>query len=109
MEQSIDYQPDDEKSRVSEKQDHQNFVYVSVITTSGSWPSVGFAQMPRNQPVKVFLDKATAGLKIVSTPEWVARVGVDGRIIDPAKSYADNQLSGQFSIDYGPDHGGGGA
>lgn len=83
-----------------------NHIEVVVVTTSGLYPSTGSDRVAANQPVKVQLMKAVKALHIVDTNNWVATVG--GTLIDPDKSYADNHLSGSVSIDYGPNHGGGG-
>jgi hypothetical protein len=82
-------------------------VHVSIITTAGNYPTEGYNAVPANQPVSVELEKAAEHLKIKDTAGWVAQVG--GTAIDQAKSYHDNNLSGNIDIDYGPPHGGGGA
>lgn len=85
---------------------NDNHVQVAVITTSGSWPTEGFEQVPTNQKVKVVLKKAADSIPIVATDGWVAKV--NGREINPELSFAENNLSGEITIDYGPREGGGG-
>jgi hypothetical protein len=87
-----------------DKPEHR--VNVVVITTSGHYPATGSDSVSANQPVKNELKKAAKELNIVDTTNWVATV--NGTEIDPDKSYAENNLSGTVSIDYGPNHGGGG-
>jgi hypothetical protein len=84
----------------------ERFVEVTVVTTSGTWPSSGAEQVPIHQKVRVQLEKAARYLEITNTDGWIATVG--GREIDIEKSYLDNQLSGTVVIDFGPRQGGGG-
>ena len=84
----------------------EHFVEVAVVTTSGTYPSSGYNKVPSHQKVRVELEKAAKELKITSTDDWIAKVR--GKDIDVEKSYTDNGLSGEFFIDWGPRHGGGG-
>ncbi len=93
----------DKDQSVGEK-DH--FVEVSVVTTSGSYPSQGFEQAPSRQKVKILLEAAARHLGIVDTSGWVATA--NGKEIKIDLSFADNALSGQVEIDFGPREGGGG-
>lgn len=92
---------------MASEHDDKNHVEVVVVTTSGRYPATGTDRNSVNQPVENVLKKAAKELHIVSTDNWIARVG--GREIDVNKSYADNGLSGTVTIDYGPREGGGGA
>jgi len=85
----------------------EQLVEVAVVTTSGTYPTSGYNNIPAHQKVRIDLEKADNELKITSIDGWVAQVG--GRQIDIDKSYLDNGLSGQFFIDWGPRQGGGGA
>jgi hypothetical protein len=85
---------------------HKDHVFVALVTTSGSWPKQGFDRVPEDQPVKAFIARAVAELRIVDTKGWIATV--DGREIDPEKNYKENRLCGEVCIDYKPKHGGGG-
>jgi len=84
----------------------EQFVEVTVVTTSGSWPVSGTQRTPVHQKVKVDLLKATHDLNITNTEGWIATVA--GREVDPEKSYLENGLSGTVVIDFGPRQGGGG-
>lgn len=84
----------------------ENFVQVSVGTTSGFYPSEGFDKAPSNQKVRIFLAEAARNLNVTDTNGWVARV--DNKEIDPEKSYDESGLSGQIEIDFGPRESGGG-
>lgn len=92
--------------QVTVKDKPENQVEVVVITTSGSYPTTGTEKVPANQKVSQLLAKAAKHLGIVDTNGWIARV--NGREIDPEKSYTDNQLSGVVKIDYHKREGGGG-
>lgn len=85
-------------------------VRVAVGTTSGFYPAEGFDEVPPNQKVDVQLKKAAKALNITDTSGWVATVTepTGKRAIDPSRSYADNGLSGEVTIDWGPSEGGGG-
>ena len=87
-----------------------DFVEVSISTTSGFFPAEGFNRTPANQKVEIELEKAKKELKIKDTAGWVATVTgpVGKRVVDPAKTYIENGLSGKVEIDWGPSEGGGG-
>lgn len=85
----------------------ENHLEVRVATTSGIYPSTGFKEVPIEEKVSVILREAAKELKISNTDGWIAKV--DGRKIDPNLSYKENGLSGKITIDYGKEHGGGGA
>lgn len=89
-----------------DKEKKENHVLVEVVTTSGTYPASGFDQTPVNQKVKIILKQAADELKIVTTDKWVATIG--GRVIDPELTFAENNLSGEVSIDYGLSESGGG-
>ena len=93
---------------VAERPDE--FVEVSISTTSGFYPTEGFARVSAHQKVEIELEKAKKELKIRDTAGWVATVtGPSGkRVIDPAKTYIENGLAGKVEIDWGPSEGGGG-
>ncbi len=97
---------DTDKAHDQKDQGQNNKVEVSVATTSGFYPDNGFNSVPVNQKVEVELKKAAKKLKLTDTSNWVASVSKNP--IDPDKSYAENGLSGQIEIDWGPREGGGG-
>ena len=82
------------------------FVAVAVYTTSGAYPSKGHEQVKVVETVGEILSKAGSTLKLTDTSNWVATV--DGREIDPSKSYEANDLKGTLAIHWGPREGGGG-
>lgn len=86
--------------------DKPNHIAVVVVTTSGTYPNTGADHVPINQPVRVQLEKAARALEITDTSGWVARV--NGNDIDANRSYAENNLSGSITIDFGKREGGGG-
>ena len=91
------------------ERDH-HLVDVSISTTAGFFPAEGFNRVPVNQKVEIELRKAMEALKIKDTAGWVASVitAAGKRPVDPAKTYAENGLSGEIEIDWGPSEGGGG-
>ena len=92
-----------------EKQGHgqdEKKLGVAIATTSGFYPVTGFVQIPINQKIEVELKKAAKALSLTDTSNWIAKVA--GRTVDPSRSYAENQLSGEVEIDWGPREGGGG-
>lgn len=101
----------DQTKREGDVAEHPGeFVEVSVSTTSGFFPAEGFNRVPAHQKVEVELERAKKELKIKDTAGWLASVmGPAGkRVIDPAKTYIENRLSGKVEIDWGPSEGGGG-
>jgi hypothetical protein len=96
---------DKEHEQKGHNQDEKK-VGVAIATTSGFYPETGFIQVPANQKVEVELQRAAKAIDLTDTSNWVAKVA--GRTIDPNQSYAENQLSGEVEIDWGPREGGGG-
>lgn len=88
----------------------EKFVEVSISTTSGFYPAEGFQSVPPHEKVEVALDKAALSLHIKPNNDWQATIsGPSGRrVIDPLKTYLENDLSGKIEIDWGPKEGGGG-
>ncbi len=96
-----------EESKTEKHEDqHHGFIEVEVYTTSGSYPTDGYERVPVNQKVDVMLKKAAKAIGLTSTDGWIATV--NKQQIDPHKSYQDNGLSNQVTIDWGPSEGGGG-
>jgi hypothetical protein len=87
-------------------QSERDKLQVVVITSAGAYPGQGEDTIPANQKVEVQLKKVARELKIQDTSGWIASVA--GRQIDPGKSWADNDLKGHVSVDWGPAIGGGG-
>lgn len=86
--------------------ENENHIEVEIVTTSGSYPSEGYEQVPIHQKVKVILKKAADQLKLVSTENWIAKV--QGREINQELSFEENNLKERITIDFGPREGGGG-
>ena len=82
------------------------FVTVAVYTTSGAYPGEGYERVKITETVGEILSKAGSTLKLTDTSKWIATV--DGREIDPSKSYDTNNLKGTITIQWGPREGGGG-
>lgn len=94
----------------AESSSKDQFVEVSISTTSGFYPDDGYSRIPSHQKISVQLEKAQNELKIKDVAGWIATVGdASGkRQLDPARSYLENNLSGKVEIDWGPSEGGGG-
>jgi len=90
-----------------EPEKHGHRVEVVVHTTSGSYPRHGQETESATTIVGVVLEKAKAALKLTDTSNWEAHV--EGRLIDPTKSFEDNHLEGHVKIQWGPREGGGGS
>jgi hypothetical protein len=88
----------------------EQFVEVSISTTAGFFPAEGFNRVPAHQKVEIELDRAKHELKIKDTAGWIATVTSPSgkRVVIPAKTYSENDLSGKVEIDWGPSEGGGG-
>lgn len=82
------------------------FVAVTVYTTSGAYPDKGYERVKITESVSKILSKAASTLKLMDTSNWIATV--EGREIDPSKSYEANDLKGTLAIHWGPREGGGG-
>jgi hypothetical protein len=86
-----------------------NFVEVSISTTSGFFPASGMDRVAIHQKVRVELKKAADKLELTNTDGWVATVGNPPREINVEQSFDANHLTGKVEIVWGPRHGGGGA
>ena len=88
----------------------EKLVEVSISTTAGFYPAEGYDQVPVDEKVEFQLEKAGRDLDIKPPSDWIAKVnGPEGmRVIDPMKTYMENELSGRVDIDWGPKEGGGG-
>ena len=90
---------------------NKEYVEVSVSTTAGFFPEQGFDRVKATEVLEKQLEKAASKLKIKSTAGWVVTVNgaVGKRVLDPRRSYVENEVSGQVEVDWGPSEGGGGA
>ncbi len=93
-----------------ESKNGRDSVDVSVSTTAGVHPDVGFNTVSAQQKVRIELEKAAKELKIKNTIGWVATVNENSgrRIVAVEQSYVENRLAGQVELDWGPTEGGGG-
>lgn len=84
-----------------------NHILVAVVTTAGTYPAEGHAEVPINQPIKVVLQQAANELGIPGTDAWIAMVA--GHELDINQSYKDAGLTGEVTISWGPRETGGGS
>ena len=83
-------------------------VAVAVITPVGIYPDeYDFRREPENTVIEKVLKAAAEKLKITNTSDWVAKV--DGRKLDPNRTFKQEHLSGIVEIEYHKHEGGGGA
>jgi hypothetical protein len=86
----------------------QGAVAVAVITPSGTFPDdEDYRRAYESEIVGVILEAAKKKLGLTDTLDWHAFV--ENRPIDPARSFAANDLFGIVEIEWHPDEGGGGA
>jgi hypothetical protein len=85
---------------------HSKTVHVSVYTTSGAYPRKGSESVKGDEVVEKCLKEAQHELHLTDVNGWDATV--DGKVIDPHKTYHDNHLTGTIVIHWGPHEGGGG-
>jgi hypothetical protein len=91
------------------KQDDQHpkkTIQVSVYTTSGAYPRKGSESVKSDDLVEKILKQAQHALHLTDVTGWEATV--DGKVIDPHKTYEQNHLSGTVVVHWGPREGGGG-
>ena len=83
-------------------------VAVAVLTPVGIYPNEeDFRREPEITVIEKVLKDADHKLNITNTSDWVAKV--DGRKLDPAKTFKQEHLSGIVEIEYHKHEGGGGA
>lgn len=82
-------------------------VEVRVITTSGNFPAHGFESFHEQQKVGVALSQAAAKLKLHNTSTWAATL--NGRTLNPDRSFGENNIPDESEIFWGPVAPGGGA
>jgi len=87
---------------------HTEPVAVAVITPSGTFPNDDdYRRSYDGEHVEKVLKAAAVHLHLTNTDDWVAYV--DNRPIDPAKTFAENDLCGIVEIEWHKHEGGGGA
>jgi len=83
-------------------------VAVVVITPKGIYPDEDdFRRVAETTVIAEVLKAAADKLKITNTSDWIAKV--DGRRIDPSKTFKNEKLSCIAEIEYHKHEGGGGA
>jgi hypothetical protein len=86
----------------------QGAVAVAVITPSGTFPNDDdYRRTFEGEVVEKILKEAADHLHLTNTADWVALV--QNRPIDPAKTFAENDLCGIVEIEWHKHEGGGGA
>ena len=76
--------------------------------TEGIYPNEeDFRREPETTLIAKVLKAAAEKLKITNTTDWVAKV--DGRKVDPDKTFKQERLTGIVEIEYHKHEGGGGA
>ena len=87
---------------------HTEPMAVAVITPSGTFPNDdNYRRSYDAAHVEKILKAAAVHLHLTNTGDWVAYV--DNRQIDPAKTFAENDLCGVVEIEWHKHEGGGGA
>ena len=83
-------------------------IAVAVITPSGTYPSEDeYHRSYEGEIVDHVLEAAKVHLHLTDTSDWVAYV--ENRPIEPAKTFAENDLRGIVEIEWHKHEGGGGA
>jgi hypothetical protein len=98
-----------EKDRPSDDKDKKNnHLGVAVITPDGTYPEEdGYRRVSEQDRIATILKAAAHALKITNTSDWVAKVG--DRVLDPARTFAEEKLCCVVDIEYHKHEGGGGA
>ena len=91
---------------MTSKKNGDNFVEIEVLTVSGSYPEDGYAKTPKNQEVRILLEKASKKLGIVSTEGFIATI--DGAEININSTYETLNINDETTIDWSKREGGGG-
>jgi len=84
-----------------------NGVLVTVVTTAGTFPAEGAKRYPASALISDVLATAARKLRITDTNGWI--VTVNGRDIEPTRTFAQAGLSGDVALEWGLREGGGGA
>lgn len=104
---TLNFEPDGVEDIVSRPLSAANKVFVTVFTTSGTYPAQGAVKVDASEPISTVLARAAKKLKLTDTTGWVVQVG--GNDINPALSFAQAGLSGDVDLEWGAREGGGGA
>lgn len=88
-------------------QKDEQHISLQIVTTSGNYPETGYREFNQHERLATVLQQAAAQLKLKNIDGWVAKVG--DRQLDPAKTLAENGLTDETRIHWGPTERGGGA
>jgi hypothetical protein len=89
-------------------QHEEHDVAVAVITPVGTYPDDDdFRRIAEMTVIAKVLEEAAKKLKLTNTADWVAHV--EGREINAARSFKDDNLCGIVEIEWHKREGGGGA
>jgi hypothetical protein len=94
------------ESELKQDDKHSKTIQASVYTTSGAFPRKGSESVKADDLVQKILEQAQHALHLTDVSGWEATV--DGKIVDPNKTYEQNHLTGTVVIHWGPREGGGG-
>lgn len=104
---TLNFEPDGVEDIVSRPVLVANKVFVTVFTTSGTFPAQGADKVNASELISIVLARAAKKLKLTDTTGWVVQVG--GNDVDPAMTFAQANLSGNVDLEWGAREGGGGA
>ena len=96
----------EKESELKQDDKHPKTVQASVYTTSGAFPRKGSESVKADDLLQKILTQAQHALHLTDVSGWEATV--DGKIVDPNKTYEQNNLMGTVVIHWGPREGGGG-
>lgn len=103
----LSFGPEGVEHLVLRKIVHPHVVFVTVVTTAGTFPAEGAKRYPASTPIAHVLATAAHKLDITDSAGWV--VTVAGRDVKPAQTFAQAGLTGEVVLEWGPREGGGGA
>lgn len=104
---TLNFEPDGVEDIVSCPLSVANKVFVTVFTTSGTFPAQGAVKVDASELISTVLARAAKKLKLTDTTGWVVQVG--GNDVNPAMTFAQAGLSGDVDLEWGAREGGGGA
>lgn len=86
--------------------EHEKFIDVQIITSSGNFPETGFKRFNEHEKLELVLKEAAQHLKLQNTENWIARLG--DRQLDPAATLEGNHIPDHSKIFWAPPEPGGG-
>lgn len=103
----LSFGPQGVEDVVSRRDEDQDKVLVTVVTTAGTFPAEGAKRYNRSTLISSVLADAARKLRLVGTEAWIVTVG--GRDVGATMSFAQAGLSGEVALEWGEREGGGGA